>query len=304
MTPYIYIYQVSFQCEKSRKFKGFRSLSYLKCSDCCGYFDSNEENSFHYSSDGDLQISVLFKSEENARKFINAMIESCRYFHIPFQHNMASFRNRADLILTPIYYTHYKRISNEGQENSPEYSTAVSSSEISDNMEQCNIEDPFHVLTMIERENLRDFSASAPYKCHLISRKNKQYENNFNNILHLSWLMHDWLDGLNRKRKIGAEKTIPSIKITATGQEEPERKRLRDGSEVDTTKVYIKIFSANVAVVNGLGDMLKEGSFVDTDGCWVTFVNVLDAAIFKHCLETKASQTQALWDENGGCPTA
>lgn len=282
---------------------GFRASCYLKCADSCGYFDTSEENSFHYSSDGDLQISLLFDSRDNARKFINSMIQSCRYLTIPFRHNLVTLSNREDLNLSPVFLTHYTRISDEGEDGSPEYTVASSTSKMSDNAEMCYIEDPYHVLTMIERHTSRDFRASAPYKCHLIGKKDKRYENNPNNILHLSWLMHDWFDGLNRKRRLGGQKKIPSIKITATGQEELERKRLIDGSEVDTTKVYIKIYSANAGLVNDLGDMLKEGSFKDPDGCWVTFVNVFDAGAFKHCLETKARQTQALWDENGGCPT-
>ena len=61
-----------------------------------------------------------------------------------------------------------------------------------------NIEDPCTVL-MIERNDLREFAAAAPFQCHLIGRKDKQYDTDFNDILHLSWTMHDWLDGLNSR---------------------------------------------------------------------------------------------------------
>eukprot|EP00981_Chlorochromonas_danica_P004530 scaffold912_cov187-Ochromonas_danica.AAC.8 len=76
--------------------------------------------------------------------------------------------------------------------------------------------------------------------------------------------MHDWLDGLNRKRRRAGQKKIPSIKVTAIGRDEAERKKLRDGAEVDTTRVYyIKISSANAVLLKDLEDMLKEGSSRD-----------------------------------------
>eukprot|EP01036_Dinobryon_divergens_P039911 gene39911-52685_t len=74
------LYKVTAQCKKSRKHIGFRAGAYLCCSDFCGFFDKDESSSFKYSETGDLKISLLFKSEDNARKFINKMIEHCLFF--------------------------------------------------------------------------------------------------------------------------------------------------------------------------------------------------------------------------------
>jgi hypothetical protein len=170
---------------------------------------------------------------------------------------------------------------------------------MSTTLEKSNVEDPYTVLMMIERTSLREFTASAPYMCHLIGKKVKKYENDKNNILHLSWTMHDWLDGLNRKRRLGGQKSLPSIILTLAGNEVAERMTLRDGSEVNTTKVWIKISSLNAKLLGDLESMLKAGSYRDDDGSWITFVNVLNLDTFKHCLEWKARQTQTLWSENG-----
>ena len=123
-----------------------------------------------------------------------------------------------------------------------------------------------------------------------------------NNFLHLSWTMHDWLDGLNKKRWLVEQMKIPSIKVTAVGQEEAERMKVRDGEKIDIVKVFIKIWSANAVLMTNLEFMLKEGSLKDADGAWITFVNVLNVDTFKYCLEWKALSTQKLWDENNGCP--
>jgi hypothetical protein len=200
-----------------------------------------------------------------------------------------------DFELTPVYFDNYKRIqsADDGQV-SPEYTIAVSSSSVSEYPE----------VSSIERSDLREFVASAPWKCHLIGKHNKTYATDTNNILHLSRAMHDWLDGLNITRKRKGEKRIPLIKVVATGREDEERVRLRDGGEVDTTRVYIRISSANTVLLGVLESLLKEGSSKDSaDKCsWITYVNVFDLATFKLCLATKAAQTQKLWDENGGCP--
>jgi hypothetical protein len=210
-----------------------------------------------------------------------------------------------DFELTPVYFDDCKRIqsADDGQV-SPEYTIAVSSSSVSEYPEVSSIENPNTVLMMIERSDLREFVASAPWKCHLIGKHNKTYATDTNNILHLSWTMHDWLDGLKITRKLKGEKRIPLIKVVATGREDEERVRLRDGGEVDTTRVYIRISSANTVLLGVLESLLKEGSSKDSaDKCsWITYANVFDLATFKLCLATKAAQTQKLWDENGGCP--
>ena len=298
------LYKVTAECEKSRKYIGFRAGAYLCCSDFCGFFDIEESNSFKYSETGDLKISLLFESKDNARKFISKMIERCIFFKVTITHNLYELPLLDGLELSPVYWNHYKHIqATDEAEQSPEYSLAVSNSSVSVHPELSNMEDPYTVLMMIERSDLREFTASAPYRCHLIGKKDKKYETDINNILHLSWTMHDWLDGLNRKRRLAGEKKIPSIQVTAVGREESERKKLRDGAEVDTVKVFIKIWSANAVLMKNLESMLKEGSYKDADGAWITFVNVFDVDTFKHCLECKALQTQKLWDENGGCRT-
>mmetsp|Transcript_26174 Transcript_26174/g.37481 ORF Transcript_26174/g.37481 Transcript_26174/m.37481 type:complete len:346 (-) Transcript_26174:540-1577(-) len=299
------LYKVTAQCENSRKYIGFRAGAYLCCSDFCGFFDKDESSSFKYSETGDLEISLLFKSEDNARKFINKMIEHCLFFKITFTHRLDELPLIEGIQFSPVYWDHYKHIqASDEAEQSPEYSLlAVSNSSVSEYLELSNVEDPYTVLMMIERSDLREFTAAAPYRCHLIGKKNKKYETDINNILHLSWTMHDWLDGLNRKRRLAGQKKIPSIKVTAVGREEAERKKLRDGTEVDTVNVFIKIWSANAVLMKDLESMLKEGSFKDADGAWITFVNVIDVDTFKYCLECKALQTQKLWDENGGCRT-
>jgi hypothetical protein len=192
------------------------------------------------------------------------MIEHCRFFKVSFCHKMIEVPH-PDVELTPVYWDDYKRIqSADDAEMSPEYTIAVSSISVSEKPEVSSIEDPNTVLMMIERSDIREFVASTPYKCHLINKINKTYATDINNILHLSWTMHDWLDGLKRKRKLKGEASLPSIKLVATGREEQERVRLRDGSEVDTTRVYIRISSANGKLLYDLAGMLKEGSFKDS----------------------------------------
>jgi hypothetical protein len=289
----------------SRKQKGFRAGVYLCCADYCGFLDFNEANSFKYNETGDLQLSLLFESKDNGRRFTNKMIEHCRFFKVPICHEMIEVPH-PEVELTPVYWDDYKRIqSADDAEMSPEYTVAVSSISVSERPEVSSIEDPNTVLMMIERSDIREFVASTPYKCHLISSKiDKTYATDTNNILHLSWTMHDWLDGLNRKRKLNGVTALPSIKLVATGREEHERVRLRDGSEIDTTRVYIRISSANTKLLYDLAGMLKEGSSRDSadDSSWITYVNVFNLATFKLCLATKAAQTEKLWDENGGCP--
>ena len=163
-------------------------------------------------------------------------------------------------------WEHYKQIHalDDVAGQSPVYplATISSISESSSDIsflypELSNVKDPYTALMMIERTDLREFTAATPYQCHLIGKNDKMYASDFNNILHLSWTMHYWLDGGH-----DGHKKLPSIKVTAVGREEAERKKLRDGAEVDTTKVFIKIWSANAGLMRDLEGVLKEGSYV------------------------------------------
>ena len=97
------LYKVTAQCEKSRKYIGFRSGAYLFCSDFCGFFDKEESSSCKYSEAGDLEISLLFESEDNARKFINKMIEHCRFFKVTFTHRLDEIPLIEGLQFSPLY---------------------------------------------------------------------------------------------------------------------------------------------------------------------------------------------------------
>ena len=104
------LYLVTSLCEMSRKLIGFRAGSYRCCSDFCGFFDKEESNSFKYSETGDLEISLLFKSEDNARKFINKMIERCLFFKVTFTHHLDEISLIEGLQFSPVYWNHYKHI--------------------------------------------------------------------------------------------------------------------------------------------------------------------------------------------------
>lgn len=95
------LYNVTAECDKTRKYIGFRAGAYLCCSDFCGFFDKEESNSFKYSETGDLKISLLFKSEDNARRFINKMIERCLFFNVTITHYLDELPLLDGLQLSP-----------------------------------------------------------------------------------------------------------------------------------------------------------------------------------------------------------
>jgi hypothetical protein len=106
------------------------------------------------------------------------MIECCLFFNnFTITHYLDELPLLDGLQLSPVYWNHYKHIQAADEaEQSPEYLLAVSNSCVSVHPERSNMEDPYTVLMMIERRDLREFTASAPYRCHLIGKKDKKYD--------------------------------------------------------------------------------------------------------------------------------
>lgn len=284
-------FPVKGQINACRTFKGWRSEIYVIAATCFGYYNIDKSQSMFY--DGDLlKLHILFKTTEHARNFITKLTE--RSFRFGVSRNL-SFERDIRAVQLPhdpewVMATDY----DTSDFDSPVHSLCAndfSPHGSEDDASQISISNPEAFHLMIENPHAAHLVGLDVYKCHLMSKEDHPDEvNNPNNVIYLSWSMHQRLDGL----KTNWPHKLPQIAIGYS--------RLLVGKEdVGTVgypnlkdKVEIFIEGADQRMLLSILDALKAGSELRNDKLY-TFVHVNDYLSFSICLMTRYEETKTLW---------
>jgi hypothetical protein len=158
-----------------------------------------------------------------------------------------------------------------------------------------SLSNPTAHLLMVEDPNQPYMFGSDVFNCHLMSvAKYPDEKANPNNILRLSWVMHQHFDGLNMLEQHMA----PTIAIGfASADEEPEDIEVSPGYTELKYRVTVSIEAPSRGILDAVGKMLKAGSVSspDKDGKIYSFVHVDSAVDFQRCLTVKYNETKSLW---------
>lgn len=120
----------------------------------------------------------------------------------------------------------------------------------------------------------------------LAQASNKKQKKNQNNLLHMSWPMHQRFDGLNL---VGDKHMVPSIAFKFM-KSELASVEAAPGYPCQKHKVTFCVESYNNdrGLLEAVGSTLKQGSSFDTErSVWVTFVHVDSDKEFKAFREIK-----------------
>jgi hypothetical protein len=161
----------------------------------CGYYQIEGAEATIYYEGTTLVFKILFKTVEHADMFIDDIIRTSidflMYEHLEISYNVTA-ENIVPTSLQRIRYPHFKTDDStsppfnisEGSVKSPSDTASVHSSSDPEEF-MLTIEDPSTYYKL----NL--------YSCHLMSKKLFPEEaKNPNNILKLSWSLHQRFDGL------------------------------------------------------------------------------------------------------------
>lgn len=271
--------------------KGVRCKLYRLAGSYLGYYDPARRNDDRHCAlwyeDSTLRVHILFKTEENALRFDNAIREepvtpgSALNGH---DVTTAVIRaNRASVDLQRIYFVHY-----DPQECDSPQDTMSSISLTSSSVTLLDATTDEFKYQRIEHERL-----FVPYikaeSCHLVSRKQSRnhkrefakYDRDANNRLALSREMHGYYDGLSSE--------VPIMNIFS--------------GDVNTTrsvgnrfKVEILIRVLDAQCRDRVFSRLKDGSVQTEDPLVMsTFVYVEDPDTFCTCLRWKFEDNQEQW---------
>eukprot|EP00981_Chlorochromonas_danica_P003125 scaffold622_cov174-Ochromonas_danica.AAC.1 len=259
-------FKVSARITNSKGFRAWRAKTFVLADDCNGFYCAGGEPESIYYEENTLVLNVLFKSEDDARRFRSALERRALNFCII---SSVTVSESYEEVVLPtrareIHATHYVH----GESDSPQHSLAVS-----DYKSQADEDEDHHL-------------------CHLAS--NKKDKDNQNNLLILSWTTLQCFDGLNLVTK---QHMVPSIAIQFVEFQGRETLEFTNGYPFQKDKVAISVESPDPKVLEGIGLLLKAGSSV-VDGKLHSFVHVDSWEEFKKFLTIKYVETTRLWEKH------
>ena len=282
-------YSVTGRCLNSHEYKGWRAMVYELGARHCGYYQVEGVEATIYYEGTTLVFKILFKTVEHADMFIDDIARTSinfqMYEHLKISDN-ATAENVVPTDLQRIRYLHYKT----DDSTSPHFDIGGGSVKSpSDTASVHSSSDPEEFMLTIEDPST--YFKLKLYSCHLMSKKLYPEEaKNPNNILKLSWSLHQRFDGL---------KTIderPQIAVCFVAYEGTEEIRTTTGLVFSKDKVIIAIEAEDRSVLEVVGASLKRGSFYDEESTsWRTFVHVENNEDFRRCLMVKYHETKSIW---------
>lgn len=147
--------------------------------------------------------------------------------------------------------------------------------------------DPSHALKALEDVQKVAFWGSKWYKCHLISAKNKKFENNPDNIIYASWLFHQHFDGLNTVR--GASVAIRFEEIVGI-----EEVSIGDRYEM-RHKIHVIVEFLDRQIASVFEPMFKVGTQKLNDVEFRSFLYAVQPKVMIKCLKAKYNKSKSAW---------
>lgn len=265
------------------------------CANALGYYHINRAQSIYYEGN-DLRMKILFSSADNCHVFLNILHET--------MHRLYTRPCRGDAEVT--FNHNYERIRLQdlpeailpGHYDSNEYDSPALTDHISDDSASVvSLSNPTAHLLMIEDPDREYMVGLNVYDCHLMSvSKYPKEKNNPNNILRMSWNLHQHFDGLNMQ----GNHLVPSIAIGFVCADKQEDVQVSHDYTELKYRVTVSVESPDKRILKAVGGMLKAGSKPNPDesGKLYSFVYVDSAEDFERCLTVKYNETQALWQSH------
>jgi len=293
-------YQVRATYQGAKRMKGIRASVYRHSEVHQAYYSVDHSKSIWYNEGSDdLQIALLFDSEDKAKPFRTFL----NHWHLNnpmvVKHGDVSVVRDVKEVcvakgdLKAVLLSDYGGSDYDSPIQTLAEFQAVRSSSCSTISGTISGDDPLAQFQCIERP--QQFVVTTPYRCHLKPRsKFKDLEGNLNNQFAMSWQFHQFFDGMKTKDDITGKPNLPlfAIKCEADSFKEfvgdPPTKR----SRIELDVVFRSKISAEVC---SLG--LKNGSTRISDTHWKTFVHVTDPKTFCNCLQWKYEETTRKWNE-------
>jgi hypothetical protein len=282
----IVLYCAKVELVGSKVVKGVRALVYQIASKFGGFYSQRREESIYYDGNN-LIVNILFSSREKCSVFVNELDANLRYYPLLSQENIHISELFEEVYLNEEPKAILMRHYNTNESESEAYSVAITRVTHITSKTLIDFETE---LVMIENPALNDFVGLECYRCHLMSQAEfPEEKDNLNNILWMSWALHQRFDGLNTTEK----HKVPQIAISfIEGSDVPE---LFEGG-LERYRVSIAVECPNDDILAVMRERIKPGSTVVEEEKKIrTYVFVEDPKDFERCLTYKYNETKFIW---------
>lgn len=299
MKSLVKCYEVRATCKKARSIKGVRAKLYQEAQLQCAIYSIMQSKSIWYSGD-DLHLDLLFKTEGSALGFKSFL----SMWHINNPLVVSGDAVSVDEVLEEVYIhqselkyvelSHYDAQESDSPVGSLEQykGSYASTSELSG----ISMDSHFAQLQSIEKQEEFSLLQVNPYCCHIKGQKTfPELKDNNNNMLALSWLLHQYFDGLNLVDELSGQIKVPQIAINCASHNFTEE--MVGTPLVKRRKVILTIECRTITISKAVGDRLKLGSEKTSNFEWKTCVHVENPDVLCDCLEWKYAQTKKRWEE-------
>ena len=284
-------YEVRATYKKAKSIKGVRAKLYEEADLRHAIYSVLPSKSIWYTGD-DLHLNLLFEDKTNALAFTSFL----RLWHIN-----NSIVVSVDAVSVNkevyIYESELKYVALEdydGEESVGSLEQYKSSYSSTSELIGASMDSHFAQLQSIEKLEEFKLIHVNPYRCHIKGQKSfPQLKDNDNNMLALSWLLHQFFDGLNLVDEPSGQIKVPQIAIRCNSDHFTEE--LVGTPVVKRKKVSLTIECRTVAIFEAVGARIKLGSERVSDLEWKTFVYVENPYVFCDCLEWKFAETKETW---------
>lgn len=298
MKSIVKCYEVRATYKKARSIKGVRAKLYQEAELQHAIYSILQSKSIWYSGDN-LHLDLLFETVKSALGFRSFL--SMWHINNPFV--VSGDAVSVDEVLGEVYIYQsqlkYIQLSHDAQESeSPVGSleqykgSSASTSELTG----ASMESHFSQLQSIEKQEEFGLLQVNPYCCHIKGQKTfPELKDNNNNMLALSWLLHQYFDGLNLVDEPSGQIKVPQIAINYKSH--PFTEEMVGTPLVKRRKVILTIECRTITIFKAVGDRLKLGSEKTSDLEWKTCVHVENPDVLCDCLKWKYAQTKKRWEE-------
>lgn len=295
-------YEVKAEYKGAMSVKGVCAKIYQEAQIEQAIYSIKNPKSIWYSGEN-LLLNLLFKKEEQARKFQTFL--SMWHLNNPMVVNkdVVSVVELLEEVyvykseLKYVWLTHYDGEDSGSPVGSLEHykGSHASVSSISE-LSGASMSAHFGQLQSIEKQEEFTVFRVNPYRCHIKGQRAfPALKNNDSNMLALSWLFHHYFDGLNVDDEPSGQIKVPQIAVLPWSREFIEE--MVGIPKVRRKRVILTIECRTKSIFDILGSRLKNGSEKISDLVWKTFVHVENPDFFCDCLDWKSAKTKKRWQE-------
>ena len=188
-------YSVTGRCLNSHEYKGWRAMVYELGARHCGYYQVEGVEATIYYEGTTLVFKILFKTVEHADMFIDGIIRTSIDFQM-YKHLVVCDNATAENIApTSLQRMRFSHCITDDSTSPPHDIGGGSVKSPSDTASIHSSSDPKAFMLTIEDPKTYYIKLEL-YNCHLMSKKHFPEEEKIpNNILKLSWSLHQRFDG-------------------------------------------------------------------------------------------------------------